>query len=53
MIQWILERGLQVLNRLDSTMAIQESWTCCGWSFGFNLIFLASELAGPCYEGMG
>ena len=28
MIQWILERGLQVLNRLDSTMAIQESWTC-------------------------
>ena len=28
MIQWILKHGLQVLNRLDSTMTIQECWTC-------------------------
>ena len=40
MIQWILERGLQVLNRLDSTMAIQESWTCKRAVDGaLNLIF--------------
>ena len=28
MIHWISERGLQILNRLDSTMAIEECWTC-------------------------
>ena len=28
MIHWILEHGLQVLNRLDSTMTIEECWTC-------------------------
>ena len=28
MIHWILEHGLQVLNRLDSTMTIEKCWTC-------------------------
>ena len=28
MIHWIFEHGLQVLNRLDSTMTIEECWTC-------------------------
>ena len=28
MIHWILEHGLQVLNRLDATMTIEKCWTC-------------------------
>ena len=27
-IHWILEHGSQVFNRLDSTMTIEECWTC-------------------------
>ena len=28
MFHWISERGLQILNRLESTMAIEQYWTC-------------------------
>ena len=44
MIPWILERGLQVLNRLDSTMAIEESWTCKRAVGGALVDFLLANL---------
>ena len=28
MIHWILEHGLQLLNKLDSAITIEECWTC-------------------------
>ena len=27
-IHWTMEHGLQVLNRLDLNMAVEQCWTC-------------------------